>query len=240
MPMYQGNYVAPVWINNMAPAIDDTELLAMSGTIQASQILKGSGPPTQYTTGVPGQRYADVSTTPPTIYKLVTAAEDANVWTAEGDANGNLALDYDPTATYDTGEYCIHAGKLYKAKMDINPAEAWTEAHWDRAYLADDVFNLTETVATKATPPDVGSITMSGTWTGSASPYSQTVTVTGATVTANSKVDLQLTAAQIASLISDGVTGMVIENNNGTLTAYAVGAAPSAEMTVQCTVEETK
>lgn len=246
MPMYQGNYVAPVWINNMAPAIDDTELLAMSGTIQASQILKGSGPPTQYTSGVPGQRYADVSTTPPTIYKLVTAATDANVWTAEGDANGNLALDYDPTATYDTGEYCIHAGKLYKAKMDINPAEAWTEAHWDRAYLADDVCGIAEAVdeltaemETKATPPDVGSITMSGTWTGSASPYSQTVTVTGATVTAKSKVDIQITAAQMESLISDGVTGLVIENNNGTLTAYAVGAAPSAAMTVQCTVEET-
>lgn len=90
-----------------------------------------------------------------------------------------------------------------------------------------------------ATAPQVGSIVLSGTWTGSASPYSQTVTVTGATVTANSKVDIQLTAAQIASLIAAGVTGMVIENNNGTLTAWAVGATPSAAMTVQCTVEET-
>jgi hypothetical protein len=64
------------------------------------------------------------------------------------------------------------------------------------------------------------------------------VTATGATVTADSKVDIQLTAAQIASLIAAGVTGMVIENNAGTLTAWAVGASPSA-MTVQCTVEET-
>lgn len=307
--MYNGNYVAPVWINNMAPAINDSELLAMSQTIQGSQILRGAGAPTQYTSGVAGQRYADMNTTPPTIYRLVTAAEDANVWTEEKDANKNLALDYDPESTYDSGQYCIHEGNLYKANQDIDPAETWTAAHWDRAYLADDLasheqdeqnpHNVTAAqtgavstdrvaptedptgasqaygvgeylflsgVLYKATVPInqgdtitvgtnvalallgedvashnviVGSITLSNTWTGSASPYSQTVTVTGATVTANSRVDLQPTAAQIASLISDGVTGLVIENNNGTLTAYAVGAATSAAMTVQCTVEET-
>lgn len=88
-----------------------------------------------------------------------------------------------------------------------------------------------------AEPTQVGSISLSASWSG-AGPYSQTVTVTGATVTANSKVDIQLTAAQIATLVSAGVTGLVIENNAGTLTAWAVGASPSA-MTVQCTVEET-
>ena len=87
-----------------------------------------------------------------------------------------------------------------------------------------------------AEPTQVGSIALSSSWSGSG-PYSQTVTVTGATVTANSKVDIQLTAAQIASLIAAGVTGLVIENNNGTLTAWAVGASPSA-MTVQVTVTE--
>ena len=87
-------------------------------------------------------------------------------------------------------------------------------------------------------PTKLGSVSLSGSWTGTASPYTQTVTVTGAAVTANSKVDLQPTAAQLASLISDGVTGLVIENNNGTLTAYAVGAAPGGAMTVQCTATE--
>lgn len=87
-----------------------------------------------------------------------------------------------------------------------------------------------------AEPTQIGSISLSASWLGS-DPYSQTVTVTGATVTANSKVDVQLTAAQIASLISAGVTGLVIENNAGTLTAWAVGASPSA-MTVQVTVTE--
>ena len=88
-----------------------------------------------------------------------------------------------------------------------------------------------------ASPPvQVGSVSLSATWSGSG-PYTQTVTVTGATVTANSKVDIQLTAAQIATLISAGVTGLVIENNAGTLTAYAVGAQTVA-MTIQVTVTE--
>ena len=85
-------------------------------------------------------------------------------------------------------------------------------------------------------PTQTGSISLSASWSGSG-PYSQTVTVTGATVTANSKVDIQLTAAQISSLIAAGVTGLVIENNAGTLTAWAVGS-PLSAMTVQCTVEE--
>ena len=85
-------------------------------------------------------------------------------------------------------------------------------------------------------PIQLGSVSLSASWSGSG-PYTQTVTVSGATVTANSKVDVQLTAAQIASLISAGVTGLVIENNAGALTAYAVGASTGA-MTIQVTVTE--
>ena len=86
-------------------------------------------------------------------------------------------------------------------------------------------------------PTKVGSVALTASWTGS-SPYSQTVTVSGAAVTAGSKVDLQPTAAQIASLLASGTTSLLIENNSGTLTAWATGAAPGSAMTVQCTVEE--
>lgn len=79
-------------------------------------------------------------------------------------------------------------------------------------------------------------ISLSSTWSGS-DPYYQTVTVSGATVTANSKVDLQPSETQLATLINSGVSSLLIKNNNGTLTAYALGSAPSS-MTVQCTVTE--
>lgn len=84
---------------------------------------------------------------------------------------------------------------------------------------------------------DVGTISMSASWSGS-DPYTQTVTVSGATVTANSKVDIQPDASTLAQLINDGVSALFIVNNNGTLTAYAVGAAPSSALTLQCVVTE--
>ena len=69
--------------------------------------------------------------------------------------------------------------------------------------------------------------------------YMQSVTVTGATVTANSKIDLQPTPFQVTALTQGGVTGLVIENNNETLTAYAFGKAPDwADFTIQCIITE--
>ena len=86
-------------------------------------------------------------------------------------------------------------------------------------------------------PVKAGSVALSAVWSGQG-PYTQSVTVSGAAVTANSKISLQPTAAQLAALIEDGVTAMVIGNSAGTLTAYALGAAPSTAVTLQCTVEE--
>lgn len=86
-----------------------------------------------------------------------------------------------------------------------------------------------------------GSITTTTTWTGNG-PYTQTVTVsglpTGVSTTSNSKVDLQPDATAIAQLVSDSVTGLYVSNTSGTLTMYAVGAAPTAALTLQVTVTE--
>lgn len=305
MPIYNGNYVAPVWINDQPPAINETELLAMSQTIQASQVLTGYGPPTQYTTGDTGQRYADMSTSPPTIYKLIAAAQDANQWGPE-DGSGNLAQEYAENTGYSAGEYCLHDGLIYRANTDI-AGEAWTAAHWTRAYAAEDLANhvsdrqnphnvtaeqtgalpqtviaTVETTATaskayavdqylilggvlyRVTSPvaqgaalvvntnitatalgdDVaaaklrtGTITLSASWQGT-NPKYQTVTVTGTSVTANSHIEIQPSPAQIYALLSAGTQAMTVENNNGTLTVYAIGTAPSTAMTVQCTVTE--
>ena len=408
MPYYNGNYMAPIWVNNQPPAINQTELLAMSQTIEESQILTGSGAPTQYVSGKVGQRYADTTTTPYTIYKLVKAAEDANVWEPDN-ADGNLALDYDSSSPYDEGDFCIHGGLLYKANTDISSPEAWNAAHWTRTWLADELaahiadvqnpHNVTAAqtgayvkpaggipasdlasgvIPTVPTPSDAtpqnlgvaaagssadysradhvhekptytksdvglsnvadvlqysasnkptaadvtyngtigiiavtnvkgaldampkgsnatpyadsspgsagtsedfaradhihpsdpskvpttrrinnsplsgdlllfrgGAISFSANWSGNG-PYTQvvsmnTVSVWGditTAITSKSVVILQPTAAQIAQLMSDGVTALTIENNSGTLTAYAFGAAPTTSMTIDSTILE--
>ena len=89
------------------------------------------------------------------------------------------------------------------------------------------------------TPIVVGSVTTTASWTDSGSGYyTQSVTISGAT--ANSKIDLQPSAAVLIQLISDGVSALYVENNSGTLTMYAVGAAPTTEMTIQVTLTEVR
>lgn len=83
----------------------------------------------------------------------------------------------------------------------------------------------------------IGTITIPASWSGSG-PYTRVVTVSGANITNNSKVDLQPDAATLQQLIADGVSALYIRNNNGTLTAYAIGAAPSVQLAVQCMVTE--
>lgn len=86
-------------------------------------------------------------------------------------------------------------------------------------------------------PVKTTSITLSASgWVGEESPFSHSLSITG--VTNNTKIDLQPNAEALAQLITDTVAGMYIENNNGTLTAYAVGAKPSVNLTMQVTLTE--
>jgi len=68
MPIVSGNYESPTWVNDQAPKLNADEMNAITQTVEASQVLTGSGAPTTSTAGVVGQKYVDTSTTPPTIY----------------------------------------------------------------------------------------------------------------------------------------------------------------------------
>lgn len=71
-------------------------------------------------------------------------------------------------------------------------------------------------------------------WAGDG-PYTQTVDISG--VTAKSRIDLNPSAA-VLSAAMDGGYGLVIGNNNGTVTVYAVGSKPTAAITVQVSITE--
>jgi hypothetical protein len=75
----------------------------------------------------------------------------------------------------------------------------------------------------------------SSAWTGSTNPYSQKVSISG--VTANSKVDIQPTVTQIVELQNKEIA-LMIENNNGTTTAYAIGGKPTKDYTMQVLITE--
>lgn len=72
-------------------------------------------------------------------------------------------------------------------------------------------------------------------WTGSGSIYSQTVSVSG--VTENSKVDLQPSPEQLQALLTAEIS-LVAANENGTVTVFAIGAAPTSDYTMQVIVTE--
>lgn len=72
-------------------------------------------------------------------------------------------------------------------------------------------------------------------WNGSAAPYSQVVTIDG--VTANTKVDLKPTSAQIAEM-QDSDIAFVAENDNGVVTVYSINCKPETDYTMQAVLTE--
>lgn len=66
--------------------------------------------------------------------------------------------------------------------------------------------------------------------------YTQVVTVEGGTAT--DMVGIQLSNGQMLALIEDGVAFLKVDNDGGTFTATAGGAALSIDMTVQATLTE--
>ena len=72
-------------------------------------------------------------------------------------------------------------------------------------------------------------------WVGTASPYSQVVTVDGATN--KSQVDLTPSAEQLSIFHSKDLA-FVTENDNGVITVYAIGQKPANDYTIQATVTE--
>lgn len=127
------------------------------------------------------------------------------------------------SATEDTSTHTV----IFELDQNITTWSAYSEyasaVDWSGVENAPEV------------QPSVGSIVLTTSWSGNG-PYTQTVIISGST--SNSKIDLQPNATVLSQMASDGTTALYIENNNNTLTAYAIGAAPTAALSIQYTRTE--
>ena len=132
--------------------------------------------------------------------------------------------DAPPDITVINGNWDTIDAEMHDMRTDID------DLRNDIEDIRNDIDNM-ETLGVKVT-----SITLaSNKWTG-AGPFTQGVSISN--ITAKSKVDLQPNSTVLSQLITDGVSALYIANNNGVLTAYAVGAAPTGSLTIQATVME--
>ena len=82
----------------------------------------------------------------------------------------------------------------------------------------------------------VDTVSLGTSWTGTG-PYTQVVTING--IESDSKIDIQPDADVINKLMESGTTALYIVNDSGVATAVAIGAAPNAALTIQCTITKT-
>lgn len=84
--------------------------------------------------------------------------------------------------------------------------------------------------------PKIGEVTLlASAWVGEGNLYHQVVEIEG--VTENSQVDLTPDVEQLA-VFYDKDLSLVTENENGTVTVYAIGQKPTNDYTIQVTITE--
>lgn len=113
-------------------------------------------------------------------------------------------------------------------KPSINDNTSTSTNVWSAQKTSNQINNIKERLAT---------VNLSSSWSG-AGPYSQTVTISGETITNKTKVDVQPNSTVIQAMMNNGIYGLYIENNNGTLTAYCVGGYFSDSISIQVSLSE--
>lgn len=138
--------------------------------------------------------------------------------------NGRTGAVTPQTGDYTGSQIKIPGYKQATSRQNVTSSDTVTQAIGKMEYKINRTFVVKQISLPTAS------------WMGAESPYTQTVTIVGITV--NSKVDIQMDATALGVLIDSGTSAIWIENNNGTLTAKALGEKPNADLSVQVTITE--
>lgn len=67
------------------------------------------------------------------------AAKSANWGMMKNYIAPNVAPQYSASSTYGIGDYVVYNNQLYRCRVDISTAEAWTSSHWTATVLSNEV-----------------------------------------------------------------------------------------------------
>lgn len=103
-------------------------------------------------------------------------------------------------------------------------------------HIEDGIADVAAALESSVRSVRIGEVTIrADQWVGSTSPYSQVVTVAGATK--NSQVDLTPNVEQLAAFYHKDLA-FVTANDYGVVTVYAIGQKPENDYTIQVTITE--
>ena len=107
----------------------------------------------------------------------------------------NTADEYSPDETYTAGRLVINNNALWKAKQDIDVAEAWTPEHWDPTTLAAELSSLNSRGALTAlysTPKAITNPAEQVALSGSIGNFRRLIFLFGYTHTANAATPIEI------------------------------------------------
>ena len=143
-------------------------------------------------------------------------------------------LIYDATtkgSASDTGVWIVE-GANKPSGADVSGAVPQAKADASGNIITDTYATIT---MLQSMLPKVTTITLTGAWNGSASPYYKDVELS--CVTETSLVTLQPTPEQLVSWQDDGLAFTTL-SGDGTVRVYCAGGLPTEDITIQVTVQE--
>lgn len=145
MPIVNGKYKNPGWENNTAPAIDETELNALSGTVESLDSQRGDSP--EFTGNVSIQ---GVGGEPNVIFSMDDG--DERLVIGADPANGEINLNYNDGNT-GNNPVLVHGIKTPEAANDAA----------NKAYVDSAVSESADTKMDKVNPTGSGILTLGAT-----------------------------------------------------------------------------